>query len=113
MRIGVKIDKLLNKPDSPVKAFASVTLDGAFAVHGLRVMVTQKGRFVNMPSQSYTDKSGQTQYSDMFHPIRKDARDYIQNAVLNAYDAAVQQAMAQNQSPQFEPEPDFGAPNMA
>ena len=49
----------------------------------------------------------------MFHPIRKDARDYIQNAVLNAYDAAVQQAMAQNQDPQFEPEPDFGAPNMA
>ena len=58
MKIGVKIDKLLNKPDSPVKAFASVTLDGAFAVHGLRVMVTQKGRFVNMPSQSYSDKSG-------------------------------------------------------
>ena len=90
MKIGVKIDKLLNNPNSPVKAFASVTLDGAFAVHGLRVMVTQKGRFVNMPSQ-----------------------DYIQNAVLNAYDAAVQQAMAQKQAPQFEPEPDFGAPNMA
>ena len=49
MKIGVKIDKLLNNPNSPVKAFASVTLDGAFAVHGLRVMVTQKGRFVNMP----------------------------------------------------------------
>ena len=31
---------------------------GMFAVHGLRVIETEKGRFVNMPSTSYTDKDG-------------------------------------------------------
>lgn len=50
MKISVKIDRLQNDPNSALKAFASVTLDGMFAVHGLRVMESSKGRFVNMPS---------------------------------------------------------------
>lgn len=112
MKIAVKIDRILDKPDSTVKAFASVTLDGAFAVHGLRVMDTPKGRFVNMPSTSYTDRKGKTQYSDVFHPITKEAREFIQSAVLQAYDAAVQQAQMQQFEPQ-PPEPDPGFPIMA
>ncbi len=36
MKITASINRIITKPDSPVKAFASVTLDGVFAVHGLR-----------------------------------------------------------------------------
>ena len=86
MTIGVKIDRIMDNPKSAVLAVASLTLDGAFAVHGLRVMNSQKGRFVNMPSVSYQDREGKTQYSDTFHPVTKQARDYIQAAVLKAYD---------------------------
>ena len=58
MRIHASINRMVNKEDSAIKAYASVTMDGMFAVHGLRVIETEKGRFVNMPSTSYTDKDG-------------------------------------------------------
>ena len=65
MKISATINRLVDKQDSSVKAYASVTIDGMFAVHGLRVMETEKGRFVNMPSTSYTDRDGNKQYSDI------------------------------------------------
>ena len=84
MRIHASINRMVNKEDSAIKAYASVTMDGMFAVHGLRVIETEKGRFVNMPSTSYTDKDGNKQYSDTFHAITKSARTAVNQAVLNA-----------------------------
>ena len=110
VKISVKIDKVQNDPNSALKAFASVTLDGMFAVHGLRVMESAKGRFVNMPSNSYKDKNGDTKYSDVFHAITKPARDAVSAAVLNAYDRYVSQTQSTEieieQSDADEPEPE-------
>ena len=36
MKVNAKITKIIDKPDSSIKAFASVTLDGYFAVHGVK-----------------------------------------------------------------------------
>lgn len=91
MKISATINRLVDKPDSSVKAFASATMDGMFAVHGLRVMETEKGRFVNMPSTSYKDSNGETKYNDTFHAITKAARNALNQAVLNAYDIKLQQ----------------------
>ncbi|MDE5565195.1 MAG: SpoVG family protein [Oscillospiraceae bacterium] len=106
MKIAVKIDRILDNPNSAVKAFASVTMDGAFAVHGLKIMQTEKGCFVAMPSNSYKDREGKTQYSDVFHAVTKAARDAIQSAVLHAYDRVVYQTQQfEVEEPLDEPEP--------
>lgn len=90
MKISASINKMTDNPDSATKAYASVTLDGMFAVHGLRVMEGEKGRFVNMPSTSYKDRDGNTQYNDIFHAITKSAREAInQVAIQNALDYTV------------------------
>ena len=94
MKISASINKMVDNPESATKAFASVTLDGMFAVHGLRVMESEKGRFVNMPSTSYKDRDGNTQYNDTFHAITKSAREAINQAVLNAYEFKLQQVQA-------------------
>lgn len=91
MKISANINRLVDKPDSNIKAFASVTIDGLFDVHGLRVMESQKGRFVNMPSTSYKDANGETKYSDIFHAVTKEARNALNQAVLNAYELRMQQ----------------------
>ena len=42
MKISASINKMVDNPESVTKAYASVTLDGMFAVHGLRVMESEK-----------------------------------------------------------------------
>ena len=119
MKITATINRFVDKQDSSVKAYASVTMDGMFAVHGLKVMETEKGRFVNMPSTSYTDRDGNKQYSDIFHAITKAARNALNQAVLNAYDVKLQQIQAteieventpdeeMSDEPADEPEPEI------
>ena len=53
--IETRIDKLVDDPGSKIKAYASVTIGGMFAVHGLKVMDSAKGMFVSMPYNSYKD----------------------------------------------------------
>ena len=91
MKVNAKITKLIDKPDSSIKAFASVTLDGYFAVHGIKVCDSEKGLFVSMPSTSYTS-NGETKYRDTFHPITKGAREALTQAVLDKYDEAISQS---------------------
>lgn len=90
MRVNAKITKIIDKPDSSIKAFASVTLDGYFAVHGVKVCDGEKGLFISMPSTSYTS-NGETKYRDTFHPITKGARDALTQAVLDKYDESLSQ----------------------
>lgn len=91
MKVKATINRIVDKPDSMIKAYASVSFDGAFAVHGIKVCESEKGRFVSMPSTPYKDRNGETKYSDTFHPISKGAREALNQSVLNAYDIKLQQ----------------------
>lgn len=93
MRVNAKITKIIDKPDSSIKAFASVTLDSYFAVHGIKVCEGEKGLFVSMPSTSYTNSGGEKRYQDIFHPITKGAREALNQEVLDKYEAALSQSM--------------------
>lgn len=92
MTVNANINRLIDKPDSSVKAVASVTLDNFYAVHGVKVCEGEKGLFVSMPSTSYTNTNGEKKYQDVFHPITKGARDAINEAVIRAYNSAIAQA---------------------
>lgn len=43
MKISATINRLVDKPDSNIKAFASVSFDGFYAVHGIKVCEEKKG----------------------------------------------------------------------
>lgn len=43
MKISATINRLVDKPDSNIKAFASVSFDGFYAVHGIKVCEGEKG----------------------------------------------------------------------
>ena len=90
--IQVRIDKLMVGEDS-AKAFASVTIGGAFAVHDIRITEKDNKVTVGMPFRSY--KSGsETRYVDTFHPITAEARAALVAAVTQAYEAALEQELA-------------------
>lgn len=74
----------LRNGQNNLKGFASVTLDGSFAVKDLRILETQKGLFVMMPSRK--DRKGK--YYDVAHPVTREFYDTMQSQVLEAYKRA-------------------------
>lgn len=89
--IRARIDKL-TESDGNVRAYASINVAGAVAIHGLRVMDSSKGLFVSMPSRSYKDQNGKTQYSDIAHAVTRDVHNAISTKVLDAYEQALQES---------------------
>lgn len=87
-KLSARIDRLVDYEGTSVKAIASVNIGDAFAIRGLKVMESEKGLFVNMPSSKY-EKDGQTRYSEIFHAITKEARDAINGTVLDAYEQRI------------------------
>ena len=55
--------------------------------------------FVNMPSVSYKDAQGNTQYDDVFHPVTKEAREALVKNVIDEYNHALEQAQTASQAP--------------
>ena len=88
-QVEARIDRMV-AGDYKTKAYASVTIAGAFAVHGLRVIETDKGRFISMPQESYK-KNGETVYNDTFHAVTAEARTALVDAVNDAYEQRLQE----------------------
>lgn len=88
--VYARIDKLIDVEQSKVKAIASVNIGNAFAVHGIRVIESDKGLFVSMPSNSY-QKNGKTEYNEIFHPVTKEARTELESHVIEAYEQKLQE----------------------
>ena len=79
---------LLEQAESKLKAYANITFDDCFVVHGIRIIEGDKGLFVGMPRRRNLDGSTQ----DVAHPINNEARRLIQDRVLEAFHHAQQQA---------------------
>lgn len=99
--IRVKIQRLFDNESSRLRAVASVSIGGAFAAHGIRVMDSEKGLFVSMPSNSYQSR-GETKYEDIFHPITAQARQQLNQSVLTAYDQALAEQQKEAEAPKQE-----------
>ena len=94
--ISVRIDRLVDYDNSKLKAIASVNIGGAFAIHGLRVIDSQKGLFVQLPQNSF-QRDGKTEYSDIFHPITAEARSELNSKVLEAYEQEFTEAESESE----------------
>lgn len=64
-----------------MRAIASITFNGEFVVHDIRVIDGNNGLFVAMPSKRTPDG----EFRDIAHPINSNTRAKIQEAVLESY----------------------------
>ena len=80
--------RLVSKADSKLKAFASFTIDGAFAVHDIRIIEGSNGNFIAMPSRQTPDG----EYKDIVHPLNTETREQISSVILAEYEKARQEA---------------------
>lgn len=77
----VRITKV--EGDDKLRAFAALVLDDSFIVGDLRVLENEEGYFVAMPSKRKRDGT----FKDIAYPLNNEAREYIEQRVLVAYEA--------------------------
>ncbi|MCL2709214.1 MAG: septation regulator SpoVG [Defluviitaleaceae bacterium] len=70
---------------SKMRAIVSVTLDGEFVVHDIKVIQGENKNFIAMPSRKVEDGT----YKDIAHPIKSALRNAIQEAVLARYEESL------------------------
>ena len=65
-----------------MRAMASITLDDDFVVNDIKVIESENGLFIAMPSR----KTPNGEYRDIAHPINAETREKIERAILEEYD---------------------------
>lgn len=73
--------------EGKMKAVVSITIDGEFVVHDIKVIESDKGLFIAMPSR----KAADGEYRDIAHPINQSVRNYLQELILERYQKAMEQ----------------------
>lgn len=79
--------------ESKMKAVASVTFDGEFVVHDIKLVKGLNGLFVAMPSKKIGDK-----YKDVAHPLLPETREKIAKAIFQKYEESFCQETALEES---------------
>lgn len=75
----VRVRKIASQ--NRMKAIASVTFDDVFVVHDIKVIESDKGLFIAMPSR----KTPNGEFKDIAHPINTETREMIQKAIIDKY----------------------------
>jgi stage V sporulation protein G len=76
----IKIRKTY-QDDTRLRAIVSLTIDGDFAVHNIKVIEGSQRMFVAMPSRR--DENGT--FRDICHPVTAEARAQLESRILTAY----------------------------
>ena len=85
MEFKAEIKKTFTGPDK-LRAVCSVVLDDCFLVKNVRVVEGEKGLFVSRPSR----RNVKGEWVEHCFPMTKELRAKLSAAVLEAYEAAVQ-----------------------
>ncbi len=71
--------------EGKMKARVSITFDNQFVIHEIKVIEGENGVFIAMPSK----KLSGGEFKDIAHPINKETRVMLQDAILKAYEEKV------------------------
>jgi stage V sporulation protein G len=77
----VRVRKISSENSNKMKAIASITIDGVFVVHDIKVLEGEKGMFIAMPSR----KASGSEFRDIAHPINTETREMLQTVILEKY----------------------------
>ena len=74
----VRVRLAKSEEEVKLRAYADITIDDSFVVHGLKVIEGKNGIFVAMPSR----KMPNGEFKDVAHPITTEVRTAINEAVI-------------------------------
>lgn len=71
--------------EGKLKGFASFVIDDAICVKDVKVLESERGLYIGMPSR----KKDNGEYVDIVHPISQEARTTLTKYILDEYDKEV------------------------
>ena len=69
--------------EGKLKAYVTITFDGCFVIHNVKIIEGKTGLFIAMPSR----KTSTGEYKDVAHPITPEFRTELQDKILAEYEA--------------------------
>ena len=86
----IRVKKILTESsaESKMKAVVSVTFDDAFVVHDIKIIEGQEKLFTAMPSRKTQDG----EFKDIAHPINREMRVKLEEAILAEYQNVLEQS---------------------
>ena len=78
--------KIFPANEGKLKAYATMVFDNCFIVRDMKVIQSDKGLFVSMPSRRKKDGS----FKDIVHPLNADTRKMIEDRIILEYEKSAQ-----------------------
>ena len=106
MHLDVRVRPIT--PKGNLMGYASVNINGAFAVDSIKVVNGKNGLFVSMPSQ----KGADGQYREICFPITKEFRQQLNEAIVAGYHQSLERMQTASTQGQTREAPAMAAPVM-
>lgn len=103
---GLKLD-VTARPIDPIKnlvGFANVKINDCFVVEDFKILQSDKGLYVGMPSKP--DRNSRTGYRDTAKPITAEFRKELHGAILEAYQQEIEKLQARVAASRQAPPPE-------
>ncbi|KKP25377.1 MAG: hypothetical protein UR14_C0006G0010 [candidate division TM6 bacterium GW2011_GWE2_31_21] len=79
--------KVFPAKEGRLKAYATMVFDNCFIIRDLKIIESDKGLFVSMPSRRKKDGS----FKDIVHPLNSETRKMIEDKVIEEYKKVAEQ----------------------
>lgn len=73
--------KIYPSNEGKLKAYATMVFDNCFIIRDLKVIKSDKGFFVSMPSRRKKDGS----FKDIVHPLNSETRKMVEEMIIKEY----------------------------
>jgi stage V sporulation protein G len=75
--------KIYPAKEGRLKAYATMVFDNCFIIRDLKIIESDKGMFVSMPSRRKKDGT----FKDIVHPLNAETRKMIEEKVIEEYNS--------------------------
>ena len=88
-----------------IESIGKIYIDKCFVIDGVRVIESEKGSFVAMPTKTTEGKEGKTEYSEVCYPVTKEFREQLYGEIIKKSNEVKEQ---KKEIGGFKPIRDFG-----
>lgn len=88
-----------------IESIGKIYIDKCFVIDGVRVIESEKGSFVAMPTKTTEGKDGKTEYSEVCYPVTKEFREQLYGEIMKKSNEVKEQ---KKEIGGFKPIRDFG-----